>query len=406
MIHLGKVKPGSTVEFAFGSFAGSTGAPSAVTGNATSDIQIYKDGGTTQRASASGVTFTVDFDTLTGVNYISIDLSDNTTADFYAAGSRYTVVVSDVTIDGQTMRFPVGSFVIGLPEAILDTTIATLASQTSFTLTSGSADNNAYVGCTAYIHDAASGVQCAMGVISAYTGSTKTVTLAADPAIFTMAAKDNISILPRTNVYAWNGLTTVALPLAPTVAGRTLDVSAGGEAGVDWANVGSPTTSVNLSGTTIATTQQVDVNTIKTQTVTCAAGVTVLASVGTAATSTAQTGDAFARLGAPAGASVSADIAAIQAKTTNLPASPAASSDIPSAATVASAVLTTAMTESYAADGATRTLAQASYEVLAHLGESSIAGTTKTLKKVDGTTTAATFTLNDASTPTSITRAT
>ena len=38
--------------------------------------------------------------------------------------------------------------------------------------------------------------------------------------------------------------------LAPTVAARTLDVSAGGEAGVDWANVGSPTTTVNLSGTT------------------------------------------------------------------------------------------------------------------------------------------------------------
>lgn len=41
--------------------------------------------------------------------------------------------------------------------------------------------------------------------------------------------------------------------LRPTVAGRTLDVSAGGEAGVDWANIGSPTTSQNLSGTTVAT---------------------------------------------------------------------------------------------------------------------------------------------------------
>jgi len=36
------------------------------------------------------------------------------------------------------------------------------------------------------------------------------------------------------------------------------------------------------------------------------------------------TGDIFARLGAPAGASVSADIAAVNAKTTNLPATPAA----------------------------------------------------------------------------------
>jgi hypothetical protein len=51
------------------------------------------------------------------------------------------------------------------------------------------------------------------------------------------------------------------------------------------------------------------------QAVTCAAPVTVLASVGTAATSTAQTGDAYARLGAPAGASVSADVAAVKTQT-------------------------------------------------------------------------------------------
>lgn len=45
--------------------------------------------------------------------------------------------------------------------------------------------------------------------------------------------------------------------LAPTVDGRTLDVSAGGEAGIDLANVGSPTTTLNLSGTTISTSQTV-----------------------------------------------------------------------------------------------------------------------------------------------------
>jgi len=54
---------------------------------------------------------------------------------------------------------------------------------------------------------------------------------------------------PDVNVKLWNGLTTVALPLVPTTAGRTLDVSTGGEAGMDWANIGSPTTTVNLSGT-------------------------------------------------------------------------------------------------------------------------------------------------------------
>lgn len=45
--------------------------------------------------------------------------------------------------------------------------------------------------------------------------------------------------------------------LAPTTAGRTLDVSAGGEAGIDWANVGSPTTAVNLSATNIDVDQVV-----------------------------------------------------------------------------------------------------------------------------------------------------
>lgn len=67
-----------------------------------------------------------------------------------------------------------------------------------------------------------------------------------------------------TNCKKWNDLTTVALPLVPTTAGRTLDVTATGEAGIDWANVGAPTTALDLSGTTIKTTQKVDVDTIKT----------------------------------------------------------------------------------------------------------------------------------------------
>jgi hypothetical protein len=50
--------------------------------------------------------------------------------------------------------------------------------------------------------------------------------------------------------------------LKPTTAGRSLDVSAGGEAGIDWANVGGPTTTLNLSGTTIkAVTDRVSANT-------------------------------------------------------------------------------------------------------------------------------------------------
>ncbi len=46
-------------------------------------------------------------------------------------------------------------------------------------------------------------------------------------------------------------------PLQPTVAGRTLDVTTTGEAGIDWGNIGSPTTTVNFTNTTISTSQSV-----------------------------------------------------------------------------------------------------------------------------------------------------
>jgi hypothetical protein len=71
-----------------------------------------------------------------------------------------------------------------------------------------------------------------------------------------------------------------------------------------------------------------------------------------------------------------------------------------------STMLTTQMTEAYAADGAAPTLAQALMMIQQMLGDFAISGTTLTVKKVDGSTTAATYTLNDSASPTSITRST
>lgn len=67
-------------------------------------------------------------------------------------------------------------------------------------------------------------------------------------------------------------------------------------------------------------------------------------------------------------------------------------------------VLTTQMTESYAADGTAPTLAQALFLIQQMATEKAISGTTATIKKLDGSTTAATLTLDDATSPTSITR--
>lgn len=55
--------------------------------------------------------------------------------------------------------------------------------------------------------------------------------------------------------------------LYPTTAGYTLDVNANGEAGIDWANVGNPTTALGLSNTTIAA---VTVGTINANVITAA----------------------------------------------------------------------------------------------------------------------------------------
>lgn len=69
-------------------------------------------------------------------------------------------------------------------------------------------------------------------------------------------------------------------------------------------------------------------------------------------------------------------------------------------------ILTTALTEAYAADGAAPTLAQFMFQLWSALSEFAVAGTTITAKKLDGTTTAMTFTLDDGTNPTSRTRAT
>lgn len=77
-------------------------------------------------------------------------------------------------------------------------------------------------------------------------GLTTTVTGRIDAAVSTRATSAQVD----------TSLTTYGA-LKPTVAGRTLDVSTGGEAGLDWANVGAPTTTQNLSATTISTSQAV-----------------------------------------------------------------------------------------------------------------------------------------------------
>ena len=88
MIDLGTVRPGTTLYIPFNTFdSNDPSASVTLTGLAVTDIEIYKDGSVTQRASDSGYTLLdtdgIDFDTITGIHGFSISLADNATAGFW-----------------------------------------------------------------------------------------------------------------------------------------------------------------------------------------------------------------------------------------------------------------------------------------------------------------------------------
>lgn len=114
MINWGAVPAGSVLPFMFTSYDGATGASEAISGLAVTDIEVYKGTSITQRASDAGYTLLdtdgIDVDSVVGLNGFSIDTGDNTDAGFYTAGSFYTVVVSSITADAQTVNFIAGTF--------------------------------------------------------------------------------------------------------------------------------------------------------------------------------------------------------------------------------------------------------------------------------------------------------
>lgn len=108
------VPAGDVLPIMFDTFDGGTGASITMSGLAVTDIEIYKDGSVTQRASDAGYTLLdtdgIDFDGVTGIHGFSIDTGDNTDAGFYTVGAWYHVVVSTITVDAQTVSFIAAAF--------------------------------------------------------------------------------------------------------------------------------------------------------------------------------------------------------------------------------------------------------------------------------------------------------
>lgn len=119
------VPAGDVLPVMFSSYAGSTGASVTLSGLAVTDIEIYKDGSTTQRSSDAGYTLLdtdgIDFDGVTGIHGFSIDTGDNTDSGFYTVGAWFHVVVSAVTIDTQTVSFIACAFRLMAAESVAAT---------------------------------------------------------------------------------------------------------------------------------------------------------------------------------------------------------------------------------------------------------------------------------------------
>lgn len=154
-MYIGDFKVAAVIDLKFTTRSFTTGVPTVLAG--TPVISIYKDNNVTQ--TTTGVTLSVDFDGVVGLNNIHIDTADA----FYAAGSNFQCVITTGTVGGvSVVGETVGAFSIEATSA-----------------------------------------------------------------------------------------------LRPTTAGRTLDVTATGGAGIDWANVENPTTALNLSATNIDVDQVV-----------------------------------------------------------------------------------------------------------------------------------------------------
>lgn len=108
MIYLGDFAVGDVIPFPFDTY-GSSGESITMTGLAVTDLELYRNGSTTQRASDNGYTLLattgIDFDGVTGLHGFSVDTGDNSDSGFYSSGGFFWLNVNAVTINSQTVRF-------------------------------------------------------------------------------------------------------------------------------------------------------------------------------------------------------------------------------------------------------------------------------------------------------------
>ncbi len=215
--------------------------------------------------------------------------------------------------------------------------------------------------------------------------------------------------VPKVDINNWLGNAVLALisqrvqcivgaydtgqaPLQPTVAGNTLDVSATGEAGLDFSNIKDATGAHTLTNITVPVTTAVTngvtvtTNNDKTGYALSTAGVQAIWDALTSALTTAGS------VGKLLVDNITASIAAVKAKTDNLPSSPAA----------VGSTMKIDLTQAVATSNTAETVGDALNAARAQgFGKWALVGTTLSLYANDGTTVVRSFTLDSATTPTS-----
>ena len=258
--HLGDFDTSAVVYGKFTTYRPSTGAPYTLAG--TPALSVYKDNSTTQ--STTGVTLTADFDTVTGLNHFAIDTSAD--GAFYSSGSFFDIVVTTGTVDSvSAIGMVVGSFTLRKTSALKPAT----AGRTLVVDAAGLADAN-----MVKAGPSGSGTAQTAGDIIGDTNDIQTRL----PAALVGGRMDS-----SVGAMAANVLTAAA-----TAADFGTEIAA-----AVWDALTSGMSTVGSIGKKLADW--------------------VVGTIDTYTGNTKQTGDAYARLGAPAGASIAADIAAIPA---------------------------------------------------------------------------------------------
>ncbi len=386
MQDIGIVQQDSTVRVMFVTRDGSGAAVAPSTAFESADVEIYKDGSATQRTSDAGVTMTSPFDTVTGLHLVAIDLSDDTDAGFWAAGSNYHVTIQpDETVDGQTVVEILAQFSIEsdaeraqrlyrtylYPESTISTVTGNTTTQINFTdIIDAQTPSDAIVGRIYSVRDATDGgIEDVVATAFTYPNATVERLSNAGAMSFTVAAGDDVWPVGFVDVEMRGRLTDTRAgylddlasgganltevggtgdhltALATASALATVDTVVDGiqtdldngtdglgaiKTAVDTVDTVVDAVKLKTDSLTFTVAGQVDANAKAISDDAVAADnleadydgtgynktASTLATVSTVTTltgHTAQTGDSFARLGAPAGASVSADIANVDA---------------------------------------------------------------------------------------------